>query len=50
MKIIHKNGEIKYAKNIVLTITNEEGKRMQVFNPTEEMILGDGWKIHEPVS
>jgi hypothetical protein len=42
MKQYIKNGEIKYAKNIVLKITNEEGKRMQVFNPTEEMLLVDG--------
>lgn len=48
MKQYIKNGEIKYAKNIVLKITNEEGKRMQVFNPTEEMILADGWEIYTP--
>lgn len=46
MKQYIKNGEIKYAKNIVLKITNEEGKRMQVFNPTEEMILADGWEVY----
>lgn len=48
MKQYIKNGEIKYAKNIVLKITNEEGKRMQVFNPTEEMILADGWEVYTP--
>ena len=48
MKQYIKNGEIKYAKNIVLKITNEEGKRMQVFNPTEDMILADGWEAYTP--
>ena len=48
MKQYIKNGEVKYAKNIVLKITNEEGKRMQVFNPTEEMILANGWEVYTP--
>ena len=48
MKQYTKNGEIKYAKNIVLKLTDEEGRRMQVFNPTEEMLLEDGWEVYTP--
>lgn len=48
MKQYTKNGEIKYAKNIVLKLTDEEGNKMQVFNPTEEMILADGWEVYTP--
>lgn len=46
MKQYTKNGEIKYAKNIVLKITDEDGNNMQVFNPTEEMLLENGWEIY----
>lgn len=46
MKQYIKNGEIKYAKNIVLKLTDEEGNKMQVFNPTEEMLLEDGWELY----
>lgn len=48
MKQYTKNGEIKYAKNIVLKLTDEEGRRMQVFNPTEEMLLDNGWEVYTP--
>ena len=48
MKKYTKNGEIKYAKNIVLKLTDEEGRRMQVFNPTEEMLLENGWEVYTP--
>lgn len=48
MKQYTKNGEIKYAKNIVLKLTDEEGRRMQVFNPTEEMLLENGWEVYTP--
>ena len=37
---------IKERKNIVVRITKEvngEQKTFQVINPTEEMILADGW-------
>lgn len=46
MKQYIKNGEIKSRKNIVVRITKEvngEQKTFQVINPTEEMILADGW-------
>lgn len=48
MKQYTKNGEIKYAKNIVLKLTDEEGRKMQVFNPTEEMLLENGWEVYTP--
>lgn len=47
MKQYTKNGEIKYAKNIVLKI-EKDGRRMQVFNPTEEMLLVNGWEVYTP--
>ena len=28
---------------------NEKEVKMQTFNPTEEMLLADGWKVHEPI-
>lgn len=46
MKTYTKNGEIKQANRIVVRITKEvngEQKTFQVINPTEEMILADGW-------
>lgn len=46
MKTYTKNGEIKQANRIVVHITKEvngEQKTFQVINPTEEMILADGW-------
>ena len=41
------NGQtvIKERKNIVLRI-EKDGRKMQVFNPTEEMILADGWEVY----
>lgn len=43
------NGQtvIKERKNIVLRI-EKDGRKMQVFNPTEEMILADGWEVYTP--
>lgn len=38
MKIYEKNGEVKPANRIVI-VTDE----FQIINPTEEMILADGW-------
>lgn len=46
MKTYTKNGEIKQANRIVVRTTKEvngEQKTFQVINPTEEMILADGW-------
>lgn len=44
------NGQtiIKERKNIVLRI-EMDGRKMQVFNPTEEMLFEDGWEEHVPV-
>lgn len=43
MKIYEKNGEVKNANRIVI-ITDE----FQIINPTEEMILADGWVEYVP--
>lgn len=43
-KIIDGKQHCKPANKIVII---KDG--MQTFNPTEEMLLADGWKIHEPV-
>lgn len=43
-KIINGKQHCKPANKIVII---KDG--MQTFNPTEEMILADGWKVHEPV-
>lgn len=43
-KIIDGKQHCKPANKIV--IVKDE---MQTFNPTEEMLLADGWKIHEPI-
>lgn len=43
-KIIDGNYHCKPANKIVIV---KDG--MQTFNPTEEMLLADGWKVHEPV-
>ena len=46
MKTYTKNGQIKQANRIVVRITKEvngEQKTFQVINPTEEMVLADGW-------
>lgn len=46
MKTYTKNGQIKQANRIIVRITKEvngEQKTFQVINPTEEMILADGW-------
>ena len=43
-KIINGKQHCKPANNIVII---KDG--MQTFNPTEEMLLADGWKIHEPI-
>lgn len=43
MKRYIKNGDIKFAKDIVVKSVSPKGTRMQVLNPTEEMILADGW-------
>lgn len=46
MKTYTKNGEIKQANRIVVRITKEvngEQKTFQVINPSEELILADGW-------
>lgn len=51
MKQYIKNGEIKSRKNIVVRITKEvngEQKTFQVINPTEDMILADGWVEYVP--
>lgn len=44
MKRYTKNNEVKYENEIVIIKDN-----MQIFNPSEELILADGWKIYEPV-
>jgi hypothetical protein len=43
-KIIDGKQHIMPAKKIII---KKDG--MQTFNPTEEMLLADGWKIHEPI-
>lgn len=43
-KIIDGKQHCKPANKIVI---RKDG--MQTFNPTEEMLLADGWKVHEPV-
>lgn len=43
-KIIDGKQHCKPANKIVII---KDG--MQTFNPTEEMLLADGWKVHEPV-
>lgn len=46
MKTYTKNGQIKQANRIVVRITKEvngEQKTFQVINPSEELILADGW-------
>ena len=46
MKTYTKNGQIKQANRLIVRITKEvngEQKTFQVINPTEEMILSDGW-------
>lgn len=49
MKQYIKNGEIKYRNQIVLHREREINGKMvktQVINPTEEMILADGWEVY----
>lgn len=51
MKRYIKNGEIKTRNQIVLRVTKEINgveKQFQVINPTEEMILADGWVEYIP--
>jgi hypothetical protein len=43
-KIIDGKQHCKPANKIVIIKDD-----MQTFNPTEEMLLADGWKVHEPV-
>lgn len=43
-KIIDGTQHCKSANKIVIV---KDG--MQIFNPTEEMLLADGWKVQEPV-
>ena len=43
-KIINGKQQCKPANKIVII---KDG--MQTFNPTEEMLLDDGWKVHEPI-
>ena len=43
-KIIDGKQHVKPANKIII---KKDG--MQTFNPTEEMLLADGWKVHEPV-
>lgn len=43
-KIINGKQHCKPANKIVIVKNG-----MQTFNPTEEMLLADGWKVHEPV-
>lgn len=43
-KIIDGKQHCKPANKIVII---KDG--MQTFNPTEEMLLEDGWKVHEPI-
>lgn len=44
-KIIDGSKVTKPRKNIVLKI-EKDGQYMQVFNPTEEMLLEDGWEVY----
>ena len=46
-KIIDGEVVIKKAKNIVVR-TIKNGKEVQVFFPSEELILADGWKEYTP--
>lgn len=55
MKQYTKNGEIKTRNKIVLRVTKtivkdgvEKEVEMNVYNPTEEMILADGWVEYVP--
>lgn len=48
MKLYEKNGKVKQAKYIVVRTTLEDGSKVQVINPTEEMILADGWVEYVP--
>lgn len=51
MKQYVKDGMIKYRNNIVLRVTRViDGKEviMQVINPSEEMVLADGWVEYVP--
>lgn len=51
MKRYTKDGEIKTRNQIVLRVTKEINgveKQFQVINPTEEMILADGWVEYIP--
>ena len=51
MKQYIKNGEIKTRNQIVLRVIKEINgveKQFQVINPTEEMILADGWVEYIP--
>lgn len=51
MKTYTKNGQIKQANRIVVRITKEvngEQKTFQVINPSEELILADGWVEYVP--
>ena len=43
-KIINNQKHCKPASKIIIV---KDG--MQTFNPTEEMLFEDGWKVHEPV-
>lgn len=43
-KIIDGKQHCKPANKIILVKDD-----MQIFNPTEEMLLEDGWKVHEPI-
>lgn len=43
-KIIDGKPHCKPANKIIII---KDG--MQTFNPTEEMLLEDGWKVHEPI-
>lgn len=43
-KIIDGKQHCKPANKIVIV---KDG--MQIFNPTEEMLFEDGWKVHEPI-
>jgi hypothetical protein len=43
-KIIDGKSHCKPANKIILIKDD-----MQIFNPTEEMLFEDGWKVHEPI-
>lgn len=45
MKLYIKNGIIKKSEDIVIE-KDTEGKPSQTFNPSEDMILSDGWTIY----